>query len=65
MITLFTTDCPKCKVLKAKLDSKNIAYEVSNDLSVLESQGYKTVPMLRVREKYLDFMESVNFVNNY
>ena len=65
MITLFTNDCPKCKVLKSKLESKKIEYKESNDLNVLEEQGYRTLPMLRVRDKYLDFMESVSFVNNY
>ena len=28
MVILYSTGCPKCQVLKSKLDSKNISYEL-------------------------------------
>lgn len=65
MIKLFTTGCPKCKVLKAKLDAKKIPYETSMDINHLIEKGYISLPILLVDDKYLDYLKAVDFVNNY
>lgn len=62
-IVLYTTDCPKCKVLESKLNGKRIEYDVCRDVSVMESMGVKTVPMLEVDGKMMNCYEAVLYVN--
>jgi SpoVK/Ycf46/Vps4 family AAA+-type ATPase len=37
MIVLYTNDCPRCKILKCKLDDKQIQYEICDDLIIPQS----------------------------
>lgn len=62
-VTLYSTGCPKCKVLKAKLDCKNISYNVVSDVSVIANKEIQTVPVLDVDGKMFDFKEAVQWVN--
>ena len=45
-IILYTTDCPKCKVLKSKLDAKGIPYEESRSVEEMLAKGIRQAPML-------------------
>jgi len=63
-VVLYSTGCPKCKVLKAKLDSKEIKYEIVNDVDEMLRLGMTTVPCLGVNDKVLDFKESVDYINS-
>lgn len=62
-ITLFTTDCPKCKVLKGKLDSKGISFVENKSKEAMEKLGIKQVPVLKVDAKMLSFVEANNWIN--
>ena len=62
-VTLFSTGCPKCKVLKSKLDSKKIKYDVVDDVDEMLRLGMTTVPCLGVDDKIMNFKESVDWVN--
>lgn len=64
MITLYTNDCPRCKVLKMKLDQKNIPYETVSDITAMRNMGIMSVPMLKVENELLEFTKSVEWVNN-
>ena len=57
MITLYTTHCPRCKVLKAKLDGENIDYEVVEGEEAIREKGFVTTPLLEVDDKVLTFAE--------
>lgn len=61
-MTLYTNNCPKCKILKQKLDEKGFQYEVSNDMNLLINKGYKTVPILEVEDIYMTYIEAVNWI---
>lgn len=63
MITLYSTGCPRCNVLKQKLDSKNIEYTVVNDVDIMTEKGISTVPVLEVNGQLLQFKEAVDWVN--
>lgn len=63
MIKLYTTDCPKCKVLEAKLKEKNIDYEVCKDEEEMIKKGFLSAPILVVNEEEMVFKEAVNWVN--
>ena len=65
MITIYTTEtCPKCKILKKKLDSKNIEYDEVNDIDILKSLDIFEVPILDINGEYLEFNEANIWVNN-
>lgn len=63
MIRLFTTGCPKCKVLKGKLDSKGILYETFTDVDAMIQMGITSAPMLEVDGKKLDFPTAIQWIN--
>ena len=64
-IVIFTTDtCPKCEILKSKLKNKNIEYN-EGDLKEIINAGFKSVPVLKINNEYLDFSNAIKYVNSY
>ncbi len=63
MITLYTIDCPKCKILEKKLSQANIEYEVCKDREVIASKGFDLMPVLDVDGQIMGFGEAVKWVN--
>lgn len=61
--TLYSTDCPKCKVLKAKLEQKGIKYYETDDVNMLEQKGIVSVPVLVIDDNYMLFKEAIDWVN--
>ena len=62
---LYSTNCPKCKVLEKKLQLKNIDFEIKDskeDIDYLISLGYKSAPMLEVDGAFYKFEDAVKFV---
>ena len=64
-IILYTTHCPKCKVLEAKLNLKDIPYEECTDVDKMQSLGMMSAPTLSVDGKLLQFKEAVDWINAY
>ena len=62
MITLYSTNCPKCNVLKQKLQSLNIDFEISDNIDELIKLGFMEAPILKVNDKYLNFSKAVNWI---
>lgn len=63
MITLYSTGCPKCKVLKKKIDEKGIKYTVNLSVEEMMTIGITQVPVLCVDGKLLQFKQAVDWVN--
>lgn len=63
MITLFSTGCPKCRVLEQKLNNKNIEYAKDSNMDEVVNQGFMSAPVLKVNDVYLDFTNAVKWVN--
>ena len=63
-VVFYSTGCPKCKVLKAKLDSKGIDYIIFNDVDRMVEMGITTVPDLMVDGKLMNFKESIEWLNS-
>ena len=61
---LYSTDCPKCKILKQKLDQKQIEYKECNDVEKMMELGFLSVPMLQVNKEVMDFNKAVKWVLN-
>lgn len=63
MITLFTIDCPKCKILEKKLEQAGVKYEVCRDRDEMERKGFDFMPVLEVDGQVMNFGEAVKWVN--
>lgn len=65
MVVLYSTGCPKCKVLKQKLDSKSIKYTEENSVDKMLAMGITQVPVLAVNEELLTFQQANEWVNTH
>lgn len=63
-VIMYTTGCPKCKILKKKLDEKKVEYEEETDVEKMKSIGIDRVPMLSVDGKLLSYLEAVKLIND-
>lgn len=63
MLTLFSTECPKCRVLEHKLNQNNIAYEKSSDIQEVIDKGFMSAPVLKLDDNYMDFVTAINWLN--
>jgi len=63
-VIFYSTNCPKCKVLKAKMNQKGIEYKEINDVDFMLSKGIKSAPSIEIDGKILDFSESVKWVGS-
>ncbi len=63
MITFYSTNCPKCKVLATKLDQAGVKYNINTDLNVMLSKGIKSAPVIEMENgKLLDFSQALAWV---
>ena len=62
-VVLFSTNCPRCKILAAKLDKKHISYTVETDVDQMLALGLKSAPGLSVDGKVMAFAEANKWVN--
>ncbi len=63
-VTLYSTDCPKCKVLEKKLDDSGVAYETEKDIDIMLEKGFISAPMLEVDGVIMNFKEGIEWINN-
>lgn len=65
MITVYTTHCPKCKIIESKLKAKNIEYIEVTDVEEIARLGFQTVPVVDVDGTILNFGEANKWINEY
>lgn len=63
IIILYSTGCPKCNVLKKKLINAGIEYTEVTDINVMTELGIDAVPMLKVNDKMLSYVDAVKYIN--
>lgn len=61
-VIFYSNDCPKCKILKLKLDNKNIQYTLCSDVETMISKGFQSTPVLEVNEKIMNYLDAINWV---
>ena len=61
-VILYEHGCPRCRVLKAKLDQKGIAYETVNDIEVMKAKGFQEAPKLECGDVIMGFAEAVEWL---
>lgn len=63
-VVLYSTGCPKCNVLKRKLDAANVQYSTVNDVDEMLKLGLKSAPALGVGTEIMDFKNAIEWVRN-
>lgn len=63
-IVLYSTGCPKCKILVAKLDQLGVVYEVNSSIEDMHKIGISAVPVLEVGNRRYEFSEAVKLINS-
>lgn len=62
-IILYTTHCPKCTVLKKKLEQKNISFLENDNIDQMMAIGMMSAPMLSVNGNLYNFPQAIEWVN--
>ena len=66
MINLYSTNCPQCKVLEAKLNKGGFEFTKITDrdklMEVSEKTGLKTAPILEDEGKFYSFTDAVKYL---
>lgn len=65
-IQLYSTNCPKCKVVETLLNRAEAVFDIIDDVDKVvafgEEQGITTAPILVVDDKILDFSDAVKYI---
>ena len=61
-VILYEHGCPRCKVLKSKLDQSGVEYETVNDVEVMKSKGFTEAPKLEIDGATMDFKEALEWL---
>ena len=66
-VILYSTSCPKCNVLKKKLEAANINYTEVTDTDkvsqICNSTGFESVPIIAIEDgDILDFNRAIAWV---
>lgn len=64
-ITLYSTGCPKCLVLKRKLEDRGLPYTEVTDVQAMLDLGITEVPVMRVGDRLMPFGEAAVWVNTF
>lgn len=65
-ITLYSTKCPKCKVIETKLNQLHLDFKLVEDrdtaVSIGKANNISTAPILQVGDKFYDFPAAISFL---
>ena len=64
MITLYTTHCPKCKVLADLCVAKGLHFIENTNVEEMEAMGITMLPVLKIGDKLLNFSEAYKLVKS-
>lgn len=62
MVTFYSTHCPKCNILKKKLEQANIPYVENNDIDEMLGRGLTMAPVIEVDGVIYDFKQAVEWI---
>ncbi|WP_455717505.1 hypothetical protein [Anaerosporobacter sp.] len=61
-ITLYSNHCPQCRYLEKLLKDLNYEYKEVNDLDIMQSKGFMSMPMLEVDDNVMNFASALNWI---
>jgi len=65
MITLYSTNCPKCKVIETKLKQLGLNYNTITDINIMKQKGMSSAPYLELEDgSLLDFNKARLWMQN-
>lgn len=64
-IIFYSTGCPKCSVLRQKLENKKLEFKTVTDIDKMLELGIQSAPILSVDGELLKFSDAIKWVNNY
>lgn len=62
-VILYTTHCPKCKVLETRLRQAHVEYEIIEDENVMLDKGFMEAPMLQINDDLFDYSQAMKEVD--
>ena len=62
-ITLYTTNCPQCKMLEAALKNKGLSFNTVYGEEEIINRGFHSAPILEADGEVMSFAEAVRWVN--
>lgn len=63
-IKLYSTNCPKCKVLETLLKRDNMEYAVTTDISTLINEGMSSAPVLELKLTFDEARKYLGYLHN-
>lgn len=61
---LYTTGCPKCRILEKKLNDKNVEFDACTNPNKMNELGITSVPVLGLPDgTMLEYFDAVKYVN--
>ena len=61
-VVLYSTNCPKCKILETKLNKKGISYSIVTDVNMMLEKGFTQAPVLEVNGEVKEFRAANTWV---
>ena len=62
-VVMYSTNCPKCRVLEMKLKAKGIGHSVVTDVDEMVAKGMTSAPALEVDGELMGFAEAMRWVS--
>lgn len=63
-VVLYSTGCPRCKILEKLLTDKNIDFKIDDNVDELIDKGFQTAPVLKDGDKFMEFGEAFKWVTS-
>ena len=63
-VVVYSTGCPRCKILEKKLTEKGVSFTENNSVEEMLELGIMEVPVLQVGGERLNFSQAIQWANN-
>ncbi len=64
MIVLYTTGCPRCKILYQRLLEKQVDFTICDDVEKMIEMGFMEAPVLVVGDVIMNFNQALAWLQN-
>ena len=62
-VVMYSTGCPKCRVLAKKMAATGIQYETNSSVEDMQALGISVLPVLSVDGVLMDFSKAYQWIN--
>ena len=61
-MTLYSNNCPKCKILEKLLNDKGFKFEKTDDFTKLIKLGFRSAPVLESLGSLMTFDQAIKYI---